>query len=131
MKNLFCCPHCDAVLNPSVKILLKVLYRKKQGMILLSPQPGNFKYICDKSIQDVLNDGATVTFFCPVCSAELTSPTNKKLAALNLVGPAGDERRVEFSRVYGTHATFIVDGAEVIAFGEDADDFSKTNFFGA
>ena len=48
MKNIFTCPHCEAVLNPSVKILLVIGYRKKKGMILLSPQPGNYKYICDR-----------------------------------------------------------------------------------
>ena len=29
MKNVYCCPHCEAVLNPSVKILMKVKYKKK------------------------------------------------------------------------------------------------------
>ena len=38
--------------------------------------------------------------------------------------------RMEFSRTYGEHATFIVDGQEVTAYGEDADDYQDVNFFG-
>lgn len=131
MKNVFGCPHCETVLNPSVKILLVARYRKKKGMILLSPQPGNFKYICDSSVERLLHPGDTVTFSCPVCGADLTSPGNKKFAELVLIDPNGSRRKVEFSRVFGTHATFIVDGEAVTAFGDDAEDFSPTNFFGS
>ncbi len=131
MKNVFACPHCETVLNPSVKILLVAQYNRKKGMILLSPQPGNFKYICDKSVEKVLKPGATVTFSCPVCGAELTSAGNKKFAELTLIDAGGTRRKVEFSRVFGTHATFIVDGDSVLSYGDDADDFSPTNFFGA
>ena len=131
MKSVYGCPHCATVLNPSVKVLLVIKYRNKKGMILLNPQPGNFKFICDKSVESVVKPGSTVTFFCPVCGADLTSPGNKKFAELALVDPNGHHRKVEFSRVFGTQATFIVDGNEIKAFGDDADDFSSTNFFGA
>jgi hypothetical protein len=43
----------------------------------------------------------------------------------------GRERQVEFSRVYGTHATYVFDGDEITAYGDDAEDFSPPNFFGA
>ena len=62
MKKNFTCPHCDAVLNPSVKILLTVSYRNRRGMILLSPQPGNFKFILDKTVEDKLKVGSKVKF---------------------------------------------------------------------
>jgi hypothetical protein len=131
MKSVYGCPHCETVLNPSVKILLVVKYGKKKGMILLSPQPGNFKFILDKSVEDAVKPGATVTFCCPVCGAELTSPANKKFAELILIDPNGHQRKVEFSRIYGTHATFVVDGDEVVHYGDDAEDFNSTNFFGS
>ena len=131
MKSVYGCPHCQTVLNPSVKVLLVIKYRNKKGMILLNPQPGNFKFICDKSVESVMKAGATVTFFCPVCGADLTSPSNKKFAELALIDPNGNKRKVEFSRSFGTHATFIVDGDTVTSYGDDADDFSSTNFFGA
>jgi len=99
-------------------------------MILLSPQPGNFKYICDPSVSAVMKNGATLTFYCPVCSADLTSPANKKFVELNLVDPNGGIRKVEFSRVLGTHATFIVDGDEITPYGDNVEDMGPTNFFG-
>lgn len=131
MKSVYGCPHCKAVLNPSVKVLLVIKYNKKKGMILLSPQPGNFKFICDKSVEDAVKPGATVTMCCPVCSTDLVSSTNKKFIALDLIDPNGNKARVEISRVYGTHATFIIDGNEVKSYGDDADDMGSTNFFGA
>ena len=131
MKNDFTCPHCLAVLNPSVKILLVVSYRKTKGMILLSPQPGNYKYICDSSVQRQLSAGAKIRFSCPVCAEDLTSPTNSQLVELRMAAPGREPRRVEFSRIYGKQATFILDGEEVQSFGEDADNIGSTNFFGS
>ncbi len=130
MKNIYACPHCEAVLNPSVKILLVISYRKKKGMILLSPQPGNFKYICDKSVEKDLAEGAKIRFSCPVCSTDLTSASNSQLAELRMIAPDREPRRVEFSRIYGKQATFIFDGEDVISFGDDADNPGETNFFG-
>lgn len=131
MKNIFTCPHCEAVLNPSVKILLVIGYRKKKGMILLSPQPGNYKYICDESVEKNLTHGSKVRFSCPVCTEDLTSRSNSKMAEMHILVPGGEPRRVEFSRVYGKNATFVFDGEDVRAFGEDADNMGSTNFFGA
>ncbi len=130
MKIVYGCPHCETVLNPSVKILLVAKYNKKKGMILLSPQPGNFKFICDHSLENSIKPGATVTFYCPVCGADLTSPDNRKFARLILIAPNGRKQKVEFSRIYGTHATFIIDGDEVKAYGEDTEEFNPPNFFG-
>lgn len=131
MKSTFACPHCKSVLNPSVKILLAVKYKTKQGMILLSPQPGNYKYICDPSVSTVMKPGATLTFFCPVCATDLTSPASKKFVELSLLDPNQKTRKVEFSRVMGTHATFIVDGDGVTPYGDDVEDSPPTNFFGS
>lgn len=131
MKNTFVCPHCQAVLNPSVKILLAVRYNKKRGMILLSPQPGNYKYICDASVEAAIKPGAALNFYCPVCAEDLTSPSDKKFVELHLQDPRGGLRKVEFSRVYGTHATFVVDEDQVTPYGEDVEDFRPTNFFGS
>ena len=131
MKIDFTCPHCLAVLNPSVKILLVVSYRNTKGMILLSPQPGNYKYICDSSVERQLSTGAKIRFSCPVCTEDLTSPTNSQLAELRMAAPGREPRRVEFSRIYGKHATFVMDGEDVQTFGEDADDIGSKNFFGS
>ncbi len=131
MKNTFVCPHCQGVLNPNVKILLVAAYRRRKGMVLLSPQPGNYKYLCDPSMEDAFKPGNKITFSCPLCTTDLTAEGKPKFTQVELHVPGHSPRRVEFSRIYGTHATFIVDGAEVTSFGEDADDFESKNFFGA
>ena len=131
MKNTFVCPHCQGVLNPNVKVLLVAKANRRKGMILLSPQPGNYKYLCDSSFQDVLQEGKTITYSCPMCSQDLTAEGNPKFTRMELHVTGHKTRQVEFSRVFGAQATFIIDGNEVTAFGEDAEDFDETNFFGA
>ena len=131
MKNIYACPHCQTVLNPSVKILLVVQYKKKKGMILLSPQPGNFRFICDSELQESMKPGALVNFSCPVCSSDLTSTQDNKFVELALLSPGRKSRRVEFSRQFGKQATLIIDGDEVAMFGRDVEDSAGKNFFGA
>lgn len=131
MKNVYSCPHCDTVLNPSVKILLVLRHKKTAGMILLSPQPGNFHFICDPKLQVSLTEGEMVHFACPVCSADLTSPRDDGFAELMLETPGHEPRHIEFSRRFGTQATFIIDGDDVRPYGRDVDDSAGTNFFGS
>ncbi len=131
MKNSFVCPHCQGVLNPNVKILLVAVNKRRKGMVLLSPQPGNYKYLCDPSLEEAFQPGDTITYSCPLCTADLTAEGNPKFARLELHTPSHNPRRVEFNRTYGTHATFIIDSGDVTAYGDDADDFESTNFFGS
>lgn len=131
MKNTFVCPHCQGVLNPNVKIVLAANCQRKRGLILLSPQPGNYKYLCDPSLQDAFQPGDTITFSCPLCTENLTAKGNPKFAQIEWHVTGHEPRRVEFSRVFGTYATFIIDGNEVTSYGDDADDFEATNFFGS
>jgi hypothetical protein len=131
MKNIFSCPHCHAVLNPSVKILLVVGHKKKKGMILLSPQPGNYKYICDEGFEENLQVGDKLKFQCPVCSESLTSPRNHNFVEIVMTAPGQKPQRVEFSRLYGKNATFVYDGDDVKTYGDDPDIGGSTNFFGA
>jgi hypothetical protein len=131
MKKIFACPHCHAVLNPSVKILLVVGHKRRKGMILLSPQPGNYKYICDESFEENLQVGDKLKFSCPVCSKSMTSSRNKNFVAMVMTTPGQEPQRVEFSRLYGKNATFVYDSDGVKAYGDDVDDSGSTNFFGA
>jgi predicted RNA-binding Zn-ribbon protein involved in translation (DUF1610 family) len=131
MKNVYACPHCGANLNPSVKIVLVASYRARKGLILLSPLPGNYKFTCDQALAESVDVGAKVKFQCPVCAADLTAPGNQDFAELHLTSSSGTPRRVQFSRRYGTHATFVIDDDEVAAYGDDVDEFPRKNFFGA
>jgi len=131
MKNTFVCPHCQGVLNPNVKILLVAAFKRRKGLVLLSPQPGNYKFLCDSSLQDAFHAGDKINYSCPLCATDMTSESNPNFARLELQAPSHDPRKVEFSRIFGTYATFVVDGGEVTSYGEDADDIEGKNFFGA
>lgn len=128
MKWIYACPHCRATLNPHTKIILAARRGKKRGLILLSPQPGNYKSIVDAAFD--LQAGETVEFSCPACGAELTSAASRRLAEVLLLMPGQRVRRVQFSRVYGEHATFVLDGEKVVPYGDDAGSYGRVNFFG-
>jgi len=130
MKNVYACPHCEANLNPSVKVVLVAAYRRRKGLILLSPLPGNYKFVCDPFLAETMEAGSLVKFSCPVCAADLTAPGKRDFAELHLIAPGRAPRRVRFSRKFGTHATFVIDGDEIMAYGDDVDEFAQKNYFG-
>jgi predicted RNA-binding Zn-ribbon protein involved in translation (DUF1610 family) len=130
MKWKYACPHCKAILNPNVKIVLAVRRGRKRGLILLSPRPGNYKSICDSDFSDMMEEGTLVDFACPACGELLTSRASRKLAELLLLVPDQKDKRIQFSRIYGEHATFILNGETVTPYGEDAGLYDEVNFFG-
>jgi RNase P subunit RPR2 len=131
MKKRFHCPECRTVLNPNVKIVLAVKHGKKLGLILLSPQPGNYRSLKDANF--CMEEGKMMTFLCPACNESLTSNTNKRLASMVMSREGHPDSIVEFSRVCGEHATFIVDGNDVTGYGEDTETYESNvrNFFGS
>ena len=70
-KRKFFCPNrgCHANLNPGTKIVLKARNENgKEGIILLSPQVGNYTVFME---EDFLCDEERVRLFCPVCGESL------------------------------------------------------------
>jgi len=130
MKNHFACPHCSTTLNPNVKIILAVNHRRRRGLILLSPQPGNYKIIGGPDVDGMIKAGDSVKFHCPVCAVDLTSKEHRQFAELQLNKADHAPQRILFSRKFGTHATFIVDGDHVLAYGDDNNLYDQRNFFG-
>ncbi len=128
MKSEYGCPHCKAVLNPGTKIILAARRGRSRGLILFSPQIGNYKIVRDPSF--AIRTGDLVEFGCPVCGATLTSGVNRKLAEIELRQPGRRRALVAFSRIYGEHATFILDGETLSPHGEDAGHYERVNFFG-
>jgi len=129
MKKTYVCPHCRAVLNPNVKIIFVVDDGTKRGLMLLSAKPGDYRLIVDPNFP--LVQGQKATFHCPVCDAALTSALSDGFVEILLDQGEAELSKVEFSRVFGEQATFIVDGKEVTAYGDDADDYGDINFFGS
>jgi hypothetical protein len=130
MKRTYLCPKCSAVLNPNVKIVLAAVRHERRGLVLLSPQPGNYQAIVPEDLG--LRDGDLVEFHCPVCGVLLTTSHDDNLAGLCFRFSTGLEGKVYFSRRYGEHATFFVADDEVRTYGEHASaQHTGVNFFGA
>ncbi len=127
MKRTYSCPQCRATLNPNVKVILLATNRGRTGLVLLDPQPGNYEVL--KAPELEFEEGDRVEFRCPVCRAALQSAASENLAELLFRDEEGNEGRVDFSRVYGEHATYLVTREEVLSFGEDASQY-RGNFFG-
>lgn len=127
MKKRYLCPHCEAVLNPNVKVVFTVANDGRRGILLLNARPGDYGLIADPSLE--MCKGDVADFFCPVCNADLASKSDPHFVEIHMRRGDGPVSLVEFSRTYGKHATFIVDGRNVQSFGEDAEDYD-TNFFG-
>lgn len=128
MKWKYACPHCNGILNPHTKIILVARRGRRRGLVLLSPRPGNYTTIADDTFP--LNKGEMAQFSCPICGQELTSQLSRNLAELLLMLPGLKVKRIQFSRIFGEHATFILDGETLTPYGEDADLYGKINFFG-
>jgi hypothetical protein len=128
MKRFYHCPHCGTRLNPNVKIIVRAEIGDRQGLLLLSPQPGNYQIIASESLRPV--EGEVAELFCPVCQADLVSDVDDHLAELAYKTDQGGAGRVVFSRVYGEHATYVLNEEQVRSYGENAGAYSASNFFG-
>jgi len=129
MRRTYSCPRCQATLNPNVKVILTAVRGSGRGLVLLSPQPGNYSAIVPEDLP--IQPGDLVEFRCPVCNALLTSEENENLAMLRFRFSTGLQGVVLFSRRYGEHATYFVSDDEVRSYGEDLGQGPGMNFFGA
>lgn len=142
--KVFRCPHCGQRLSSEdgKDVILRGVLDATDFQVvvpfILSAELGNYQSHIQGEV--TLKEGARPQFQCPKCKQSLTAPWNADLAEIHLVDE--DQKRedtVLFSRVYGTHATFVCDRAKHIvlsSFGADQasymDDVSKSpNFFGS
>ncbi len=127
MKRIYTCPHCRAVLNPSVKIVLRARLKRQSGLFLFSPKPGNYDVYVPEGF--ALEKGDQVTFACPVCGKDLSSGRGTEWAEIAFKSSAGIRGTVVFSRIFGRHATYFITEEEIRWYGEDARE--SLNFWGA
>jgi hypothetical protein len=128
MSLRYYCPHCKGLLNPGTKVIFVIEKAPNRGLLLLSPELGDYAVVLAESFPIV--PGAINRFSCPICHHELSSPTNQKLVEILSRNTDGSEARVAFSRVAGEHATFVRGPSGVESFGEHAERYEKGNFFG-
>jgi len=117
--NDFLCPKCKEHIRVGDNIIFKVKTTKKQiGLLLLSPQIGNYSSIKHPSFE--IKQGDALSFFCPVCNTSLMSDIHPNLALVLMKDENGESYAVYFSQVAGEHSTYKTDGDAVQATGEDA-----------
>jgi hypothetical protein len=118
---------CGARLNPDVKIILRAEVRGQRGLLLLSPQPGNYTVIVPDGLK--LRHKDEVRFSCPVCAVDLTSKRDRTMAEIRFRSADGTAGIVAFSREFGRHATYVITEEKVKAYGEHARE-DRVNFWG-
>lgn len=119
----FLCPQCNGHLRVGENIIFKVKNSRKQsGLILLSPQIGNYASLKHPTFEII--GGEYLEYFCPLCNVSLISDIHKDLAHVILLDETGKSHNVYFSRVFGEHSTFETDGDAVRISGEDAGRFT-------
>jgi hypothetical protein len=123
--NDFMCPHCRGHLRVGDNIIFKIKNKQKEtGLLLLSPQIGNYSSLKHHSFK--INEGEDVDFSCPLCSSDLKSDIHINLVNVLMVDDKGEEYNVYFSKIKGEHSTYFTKGEEVGSTGVDA---GKYTFF--
>ncbi len=105
MHWTYSCPHCEAMLNPEERVVLRAEREGRRLLIGFHPQPGNYEVELPPG--EKMTKGSRWEFFCPVCERSLASELSDDLCALD-VHTSGETHRVYFSRIAGEEATFVV-----------------------
>jgi hypothetical protein len=104
MRTDYCCPKCQALLNPDRSIILTAAHADTRVLIGFQPQPGNYEVYLPSGVS--AEAGTQWEYSCPVCQAALTAEEDTNLCHLEM--RVGDEvRKLLFSRIAGEQATFI------------------------
>jgi len=115
----FLCPKCDGYLRVGDNVIIKVKnQQKKSGLMLLSPQIGNYTSVKHPSFE--INQDDYLEFYCPLCNSSITSDIHKNLAHVILREESGKCTDVYFSQIAGEQSTFATDGESVHIAGDNA-----------
>lgn len=144
-KPRFYCPYCNQKLSFLSGTVIKMVGRMHaehfscKTMFYIPAKLGQYGAIVGEGVR--LREDAKVEFECinGACKRNFTTSYDDNLAEIKLVASDGREYVVVFNKIYGKHATFLVDYKNkslLESYGEDANacrpDFKKPiNFFGA
>ena len=117
MEKYYICPHCRAHLKVGNHIIFSTMNKdKEKGLLLLSPQIGNYTSIKHPSYN--YKDGDKIDFFCPLCQKRLLSSFDENLVHVIMIDKDKKEYDIYFSRIAGERSTYKVSGDTVMAAGE-------------
>jgi len=115
MKIHYLCPHCRSYLRVWSNIIFSVKSTegKKQGLLLLNPELGNYSYVSHPSLK--FTEGEKIDFFCPVCFLNLASKQiNENLVKIIMVDEQFHEYDIYFSNIAGQFTTFKISKDNII-----------------
>lgn len=141
-KPTFYCPACGqklSFLNGSVVKMVGRLHADHfscKTMLYVPAKLGDYGAIVGEGVR--IRDGARVEFECinGACKKNFTAPYDEDSAEIRMVDSDGRDYIVVFNKIFGRHATFLVDiknKSLLASYGEDAESMTgdKTrNFFG-
>jgi hypothetical protein len=111
----FYCPYCNedlTVLSGSafkLKGILSSNFFDCSSLFYLPSTPGHFGALFDEQI--TIKEGARVNFCCPndQCGRSFTTKYDHDLSQIKMLDENSEESVAIFNRIFGKHATFIVD----------------------
>jgi hypothetical protein len=126
MEREYLCPNCKGYLRVGQSIVFRIRNpRKKYGLLFLNPELGNYTSHKNPAFEILKDD--RIEYFCPLCSANLSSDINENLAHVRL-HENGEEFDIYFSRIVGEHSTYKVGEHSFSAAGEDSDKYTHFRF---
>jgi hypothetical protein len=128
MRPSYYCPHCRGLLNPGTKVIFVIEHGDNRGLLLLSPELGDYAVVLAESFPIV--PGSRNHFECPICHRDLESSANENLVEILCRQADGTDAHVSFSRIAGERATFVRGPDGVTSYGEHAQLYEPVNFFG-
>lgn len=120
MKIDYMCPKCKGHLRIGDQIILTV--KKKSwsgGLIMMHSELGNYTFDNHPSFK--FEEGEHIEFYCPICSAKLTSKHHENLCMILMRDENNQTFEVQFSRVKGEKSTYCIVGESVDVYGKDSD----------
>jgi len=127
----YLCPHCKGHLRLANEIIfLTKTHKGESGLVLLTPQIGDYNVIVDPKLK--YEPGDHVNFICPICYENLDAKeAGENLAhVIRLEDSTGKESIIFFSKIVGEKCTYKVEDGNVESFGKDADNYKDyTGFF--
>ena len=125
MGTSFLCPKCSGHLKVGDSVVFSTRTKEGQvGLVLLSPQLGNYKVKNHPSFDFEVGD--YVEFFCPLCQVQLTSEKNENLAKVIMIDDELKEYEILFSKIAGEKCTYKIVGGNVEEFGKDSSRYLDT-----
>lgn len=125
MSYDYYCPICKGQLRVDDNLVFTAKSRdtNKKGLILLSPELGN--YNTRRHPEFEAKEGEQFTLYCPICHTRLNREENNNLVKVFMQDPEGHEYEIFFSGIAGEKCTYKMRDKQIEGMGPDAELYRK------